>query len=125
MVWFVTSGLTKMIYVQRPSAIRQTAVRDLVKRPSAIRQTAVVPSSVKPRDMITKPPAPYEMGIYAYSLSTTIANLLASFGANWRMPPRLTAFICDLSMPLLMNCLAMYRARAMLRVRLHEWIYMR
>ena len=57
------------------------------------------------------------MGIYAYSLSTTIANLLASFRANWRIPPRLTAFICDLSMPLLMNCLAMYRARAMLSTR--------
>lgn len=43
--------------------MRQTAVRNLVKRPSAIRQTAVVPSSVKPRVLITKPPAPYEMGI--------------------------------------------------------------
>ncbi len=78
-----------------------------IQRPSAIRLTAVVPSSFKPRDMITKLPAPYEMGIYAYSLIITIANLLASLGANWRMPPRLTAFICDLSMPLLMNCLAM------------------
>ena len=96
-----------MIYVQRPSAMRQTAVRDLVKRPSSIRQTAVVPSSVKTVRHDYKAALPYEMGIYAYSLSTTIANLLASLGANWRMPPRLTAFICDFSMPLLMNCLAM------------------
>ena len=90
-LWITIMIYIQMIYIQRPSAIRQTAVRHLVK----------------PLDMITKPPAPYEMGIYAYSLSTTIANLLASLSANWRMPPRLTAFICDFSMPLLMNCLAM------------------
>lgn len=51
-----------MIYVQRPSAMRQTAVSHLVKRPSAIRQTAVVPSSFKPRGMITKPHAPMKWG---------------------------------------------------------------
>ena len=47
------------------------------------------------------------IGIYSYFISTTIANLLASFGLKSLMPPRLTAFICDFSMPLLMNCLAM------------------
>ena len=47
--------ITKMIYMQRPSAKRQTAVSHLVKRPMDICRTAVVPSPVKLLDMITQP----------------------------------------------------------------------